>query len=63
MCFLTCDVFVLVQQNVRIHGEAIVCVSPVETSKSSMYYVLQQLKEDLPKVVIKVSLSVMILPQ
>lgn len=36
--------------DIEIHGEAVVCVSPRENSKSSMYYVLQSLKEDLPKV-------------
>lgn len=36
--------------DVVVHGEAIVCVTPRENSKSSMYYVLQFLKEDLPKV-------------
>lgn len=36
--------------DVAVHGEAVVCVTPRENSKSSMYYVLQFLKEDLPKV-------------
>lgn len=36
--------------DVAVHGEAVVCVAPRENSKSSMYYVLQFLKEDLPKV-------------
>lgn len=36
--------------DIAVHGEAVVCVSPRENSKSSMYYVLQSLKEDLPKV-------------
>jgi DNA-directed RNA polymerase III subunit RPC1 len=40
-------------QNARIHGDAVICVEPTETSKSSLYYVLQMLKEELPKVVIK----------
>lgn len=35
-----------------MHGEAVVCVSPRENNKSSMYYVLQSLKEELPKVII-----------
>ena len=36
--------------DVAVHGEAVVCVTPRENSKSSMYYELQFLKEDLPKV-------------
>lgn len=36
--------------DVAVHGEAVVCITPRENSKSSMYYVLQFLKEDLPKV-------------
>ena len=36
--------------DVAVHGEAEVWVTPRENSKSSMYYVLQFLKEDLPKV-------------
>ncbi|XP_041939271.1 DNA-directed RNA polymerase III subunit RPC1 isoform X1 [Alosa sapidissima] len=39
--------------DIAVHGEAVVCVSPRENSKSSMYYVLQSLKEDLPKVVVQ----------
>lgn len=39
--------------DIAVHGEAVVCVSPRENSKSSMYYVLQSLKEELPKVRIK----------
>ncbi|XP_030019396.1 DNA-directed RNA polymerase III subunit RPC1-like [Sphaeramia orbicularis] len=39
--------------DIAVHGEAIVCVSPRENSKSSMYYVLQSLKEELPKVVVQ----------
>ncbi|KAJ8365732.1 hypothetical protein SKAU_G00145630 [Synaphobranchus kaupii] len=39
--------------DVAVHGEAVVCVSPRENSKSSMYYVLQSLKEDLPKIVVQ----------
>ncbi|XP_078201620.1 DNA-directed RNA polymerase III subunit RPC1 isoform X2 [Callithrix jacchus] len=39
--------------DVAVHGEAVVCVTPRENSKSSMYYVLQFLKEDLPKVVVQ----------
>uniref|UniRef100_A0AAZ3Q862 DNA-directed RNA polymerase subunit n=1 Tax=Oncorhynchus tshawytscha TaxID=74940 RepID=A0AAZ3Q862_ONCTS len=36
--------------DIAVHGEAVVCVSPRENSKSSMYYVLQSLKDNLPKV-------------
>ncbi|XP_031416675.1 DNA-directed RNA polymerase III subunit RPC1 isoform X2 [Clupea harengus] len=39
--------------DIAVHGEAVVCVSPRENSKSSMYYVLQTLKQDLPKVVVQ----------
>ena len=39
---------------IRIHSDAALSIVPVETSKSSMYYILQQLKETVPKVVIKV---------
>lgn len=41
--------------DIAVHGEAVVCVSPRENSKSSMYYVLQSLKEELPKVKISCS--------
>lgn len=40
-----------------MHAENVICVEPAETTKSSMYYVLQQMKQDLPKVPIKVSYS------
>merc|ERR1712150_306833 len=40
-------------KDLRAHGDSIICVTPTESNKSSMYYVLQQLKSDLPKVVIK----------
>lgn len=43
--------------DIAVHGEAVVCVSPRENSKSSMYYVLQSLKEELPKVWIKASMA------
>ena len=33
---------------------ALLCVRPGETSKSSMHYVMQQIKNDLPGVLIKV---------
>ncbi|KAG5855741.1 DNA-directed RNA polymerase III subunit RPC1 [Anguilla anguilla] len=39
--------------DIAVHGEAVVCVSPRENSKSSMYYVLQSLKEELPKIVVQ----------
>ncbi|KAA0724836.1 DNA-directed RNA polymerase III subunit RPC1 [Triplophysa tibetana] len=39
--------------DIAVHGEAVVCVSPRENSKSSMYYVLQTLKQLLPKVVVQ----------
>ncbi|XP_056432914.1 DNA-directed RNA polymerase III subunit RPC1 isoform X1 [Gadus chalcogrammus] len=39
--------------DIAVHGEAVVCVSPQTNSKSSMYYVLQTLKEELPKVVVQ----------
>ncbi|KYO27634.1 DNA-directed RNA polymerase III subunit RPC1 [Alligator mississippiensis] len=39
--------------DVAVHGEAVVCVTPRENSKSSMYYVLQSLKEELPKIVVQ----------
>ena len=41
-------------QNVKIHSEAVITVHPQESSKSSMYYILQVLKKELPKVMIKV---------
>ncbi|KAK2176857.1 hypothetical protein NP493_625g00001 [Ridgeia piscesae] len=40
-------------QHIRLHGDSVICVEAVESNKSAMYYVLQQLKEDLPKVIIK----------
>ncbi|XP_016368895.1 DNA-directed RNA polymerase III subunit RPC1-like [Sinocyclocheilus rhinocerous] len=39
--------------DIAVHGEAVVCVTPRENSKSSMYYVLQSLKQELPKVVVQ----------
>ncbi len=42
---------------VRCHSEAVLSILPVETAKSSMYYILQQMKIDIPKVMIKVSLT------
>uniref|UniRef100_A0AAQ4S9A3 DNA-directed RNA polymerase subunit n=1 Tax=Gasterosteus aculeatus aculeatus TaxID=481459 RepID=A0AAQ4S9A3_GASAC len=39
--------------DIAVHGEAVVCVSPRENNKSSMYYVLQSLKQELPKVVVQ----------
>ena len=41
-------------QRIRVHSDNILCVEPAETTKSGMYYVLQQLKQELPKVPIKV---------
>ncbi|CAH1795117.1 unnamed protein product [Owenia fusiformis] len=40
-------------QHVIIHGEAVICVRPVENNKSSMYYVMQLYKRELQNVVIK----------
>ncbi|XP_053306455.1 DNA-directed RNA polymerase III subunit RPC1 isoform X2 [Spea bombifrons] len=39
--------------DIAVHGEAVVCVTPRENNKSSMYYVLQSLKQELPKVVVQ----------
>ena len=39
---------------IQVLSDCIICVQPAETTKSSMYYVLQQMKQDLPKVPIKV---------
>ncbi|XP_062858765.1 DNA-directed RNA polymerase III subunit RPC1 isoform X1 [Trichomycterus rosablanca] len=39
--------------DIAVHGEAVVCVSPRENNKSSMYYVMQSLKQELPKVVVQ----------
>ncbi len=41
--------------NVSVRSDTIITVSPVATTKSSMYHVLQQLKEQLRHIVIKVS--------
>lgn len=46
--------------DVAVHGEAVVCVTPRENSKSSMYYVLQSLKEELPKVKTKALFCVLV---
>ena len=46
--------FIISMQNVRVHSEAVLTVHPVETAKSSMYYILQAWKKDLPHVMIKV---------
>ncbi|XP_075697917.1 DNA-directed RNA polymerase III subunit RPC1 isoform X1 [Rhinoderma darwinii] len=40
-------------KDIAVHGEAVLCVTPRENNKSSMYYVLQTLKEELPKVVVQ----------
>ncbi|KAM9325606.1 DNA-directed RNA polymerase III subunit RPC1 [Gastrophryne carolinensis] len=39
--------------DIAVHGEAVLCVTPRENNKSSMYYVMQSLKEELPKVVVQ----------
>ena len=44
-------------QQINLHGQSVICVTPVETAKSGMYYVMQQLKADLPKVIVKVSVN------
>ncbi|XP_067133403.1 DNA-directed RNA polymerase III subunit RPC1 [Centruroides vittatus] len=41
------------QENISIIGDSILTVKPSETAKSSIYYVLQTLKEQLPSVIIK----------
>lgn len=41
-------------QDIQIHSSAVLSVRPRETSKSSLYYVLQMLKKELPSVMIKV---------
>ena len=38
----------------KVHGDAVLSVKPVETAKSCQYFIIKQLMEDLPKVVIKV---------
>ncbi|KAK2152800.1 hypothetical protein LSH36_317g01042 [Paralvinella palmiformis] len=43
----------LKSNQIRIHSSAALSIVPMETSKSSMYFILQQLKETVPKVVIK----------
>ena len=43
-------------QQVDVRSDCLIVVDPAESSKSKMYYVLQQLKQDLPKVPIKVRL-------
>ncbi|XP_064601918.1 DNA-directed RNA polymerase III subunit RPC1-like [Liolophura sinensis] len=40
-------------QHVQVYSDSILTVNPCETNKSSMYYVAQQLKKDLPNVMIK----------
>ncbi|XP_048760931.1 DNA-directed RNA polymerase III subunit RPC1-like [Ostrea edulis] len=40
-------------QDVQIHSPAVLSVRPRETAKSSLYYVLQVLKKELPSVMIK----------
>ena len=38
---------------VHVHSESILTIQPKETSKSTIYYILQTLKKDLPGVMIK----------
>ncbi|XP_029638657.1 DNA-directed RNA polymerase III subunit RPC1 isoform X1 [Octopus sinensis] len=38
---------------VQIHSDSVITIAPQETSKSSMYYVMQQLKKEIPEVMIK----------
>ena len=47
----------LVSKDVDIHSDDVLSVSPHETSKSSMYYVLQHLKAHLANVMIKVQVD------
>jgi len=46
--------FVIKPNNIDVRSPSMIVVRPVATKISSMYHVLQQLKEQLPKVVIKV---------
>ena len=46
---------------VKVISETIVIVKPAPSSKSSMYHVMQHLKEQLPKVVIKVCIFISVL--
>jgi len=39
--------------HIDCHGNSIICIKPNETSKSSMFYVLQHLKQYVPGVVVK----------
>ncbi|EDO36291.1 predicted protein [Nematostella vectensis] len=41
------------QSQVRVHSSAVICVYPTESAKSSLHYVMQQLRSDLPGVLIK----------
>ncbi len=43
---------------VVVVSETIITVKPAPSAKSSMYHVMQHLKEELPKVVIKVRLLI-----
>ncbi|WAQ96885.1 RPC1-like protein [Mya arenaria] len=40
-------------QNVKMHSTAVLTIHPKETSKSSMYYIMQHWKKELPHVMIK----------
>ena len=48
-------------QQVDVRSDCILVVEPVETNKSKMFYVMQQLKQELAKVAIKVGASSMTL--
>lgn len=43
---------------VVVLNKAMLCVHPIENNKSTMHYVMQQLKNDLPSVLIKVGFDV-----
>ncbi|XP_013774384.1 DNA-directed RNA polymerase III subunit RPC1-like [Limulus polyphemus] len=40
-------------QNIKVHSDSILTVRPSDSSRSSLYYVLQTMKEQLPSIVIK----------
>ncbi|XP_067928267.1 DNA-directed RNA polymerase III subunit RPC1-like [Watersipora subatra] len=40
-------------QHLDCHGDSIICIKPCENSRSSMFYVMQHLKQYVPDVVIK----------
>ena len=43
-------------QHIDCHGNSIICIKPSESSKSSMFFTLQHLKQSISAVVIKVCL-------